>query len=160
LIYESLFQCTYPVHSEPVVFKSHPTIPQIEASKCGVVRCKSEEDRIDYYSKKGIPHLVWECWTGEELKPFTNIRYKNLNFYDTSFENLEILVVDDKGRQDKERQFLINTVDQMLLREEIFGDRRDMVDYFTELGVPQRFIKAWQKVSPQHKAKLFEKALI
>jgi NifB/MoaA-like Fe-S oxidoreductase len=69
-----------------------------------------------------------------------------MNIYDTSFENLEILRIEDKDRQEKERRFIDNTVKEMLLREKAFGHYRDMPEYFKEIGVPQRYIKAWEKV--------------
>lgn len=147
MVFESLFHCVYPVSTAPVEFKTHPTIPQIEASYCGVVRCINEDDRLDTYTKKGVAHLVWECWTQIELLPYTNLRFKNMNFYDTSFENLEILRIEDKDRQEKERRFIDNTVKEMLLREKAFGHYRNMHEYFKEIGVSQRYIKAWEKVS-------------
>jgi hypothetical protein len=156
LVFESLFQCTYPVATYPVEFKTHPTIPELEASYCGVVRCKNDDDKVDYYSHKSTAHIVFECWSGSELLPYTNLRYKNLNVYDTSYENLEILVLHCPDRIAKEKKFMENTVDQMLIREELFGHKRDMEDYFKELGIAQRYIKAWQKVSPQHKSKQFK----
>ena len=160
MVFESLFQCTYPVATYPVEFRTHPTIPELEASYCGVVRCKHEDGLVHNYTSKSAAHIVFECWTGEELKPFTNMRFKNLNSYDTSYENLEILVLHCPIRIANEKKFLENTVDQMLIREELFGHKRDMVDYFTQLGIAQRYIKAWQKVSPQHKAKQFKNEMV
>ena len=160
MVFESLFQCTYPVATYPVVFKNHPTIPEIEASRCGVVRCKDDEDKVGNYSHKSVGHLVWECWSGEELKPFTNIRFKNMNPYDLSYDNLEILVLHCPIRIAKEKKFMENTVKQMLIREELFGHKRDMTQYFTELGMQSRYINAWQKVSPQYRAKQFKKDLV
>ncbi len=101
-----------------------------------------------------------ECWTGQVLPPYTNVRHKNLNPYDFHLDNLEILVVDDPDRIANEKIFLENTVDQMLLREEMFGEYRDMESYFRQLGVPQKFIKAWMKKSKQYKSKQFENALL
>ncbi len=150
MVFESLFHCVYVVHDYPVEFKRHPTIPEIEASRCGVVKCVNEDDRIEYFTKKATPHLVYETWTGTELLPYTNLRYRNMNPHDTSFDNLEILRVDDVERQEKEKAFLNNTVNQMLLREKQFGGKRDMIEYFTELGVPQRFLKAYQKEKAKH----------
>lgn len=160
MVFESLFQCTYPVPTEPVVFKTHPEIPEIEASRCGFVRCKDEDSRIDYHTKKSISAIVMECWTGSVLPPYTNIRHKNLNPYDFSLDNLEILVVDDPQRIANEKAFLDNTVNQMLLREEMFGEYRDMEDYFKQLGISQRYIKAWARKSKQYKMKQFENALL
>ena len=160
MVFESLFQCTYPVATYPVEFKTHPTIPELEASYCGVVRCKNDDDKVDYYSHKSTAHIVFECWSGEELKPYTNLRFKNLNIYDTSYENLQILDLHCPIRIANEKKFLENTVQQMLIREEIFGHKRDMVEYFTQLGIAHRYIKAWQKVSPQHKLKQTESALL
>ena len=160
MIFESLFQCTYPVATYPVEFKTHPAIPELEASRCGVVRCKDEEGLVQNYTKKSTAHIVFETWSGEELKPFTNIRYKNLNPYDTSYDNLEILVLHCPIRIANEKKFTENTVEQMLLREEMFGHKRDMVDYFTKLGIAQRYIKAWQKVSPKYKMKQSKKELV
>ena len=147
MVFESLFQCTYPVPNEPVIFKTHPTIPQIEASKCGFVRCKNEDHRLDALTSKSTAAIVMECWTGQVLPPYTNVRHKNLNPYDFSLDNLEILVVDDPERIANEKRFFENTVEQMLLREEMFGEKRDMLDYFKQLGIPQRFIKGWMKHS-------------
>jgi len=160
LVFESLFHCVYPVATYPVEFKNHPTVPELEASYCGVVRCKVEDGLVHNYTKKGTAHIVFECWTGVELAPYTNLRFKNLNPYDTSYENIEILDLHCPVRIAKEKEFTVNTVNQMLLREKLFGHKRDMVEYFTQLGIPQRYIKQWQNASPQHKSKLFEKALI
>ena len=156
MVFESLFQCTYPVPTEPVEFKTHPTIPEIEASRCGFVRCKVEDTPVRVYSAKTIGAIVMECWTGEILKPFTNVRHKNLNPYDFHLDNLEILVVDDPERIVKEKVFFDNTVAQMLIREEMFGDYRDMEAYFIQLGIPHKFIKGWLKKSTHHKSKQFE----
>ena len=101
-----------------------------------------------------------ECWTGKVLPPYTNVRHKNLNPYDFHLDNLEILVVDDPQRIVNEKIFFENTVDQMLLREEMFGEYRDMEDYFKQLGIPQKFIKSWMKRSKQYKLKQFENALL
>ena len=160
MVFESLFQCTYPVPTYPVEFKTHPTIPELEASYCGVVRCKGDDDLVHNYTKKGTAHIVLECWSGQELKPFTNIRFKNLNPYDTSYENIEILVLHCPERIANEKKFLENTVEQMLIREELFGHKRDMEQYFTQLGIAQRYIKAWQKVSPQYKSKQFKSEMV
>ena len=160
MVFESLFQCTYPVATYPVEFKTHPTIPELEASYCGVVRCKNDDDRIDYYTKKSTAHIVFECWSGEELRPFTNLRFKNLNPYDTSYENIEILVLHCPIRIANEKKFTENTIKQMLIREEIFGHKRDMVEYFKQLGIPQRYIKQWEKVSPQCKSKQYQNELV
>ena len=157
MVFESLFQCTYPVPSEPVVFKTHPTIPQIEASKCGFVRCKVEDGRLDSYSTKGIPHLVYECWSGEVLPLYTTIRYKNLNPYDLRFENLKIYN-GNPLRSPDEKAFYENTITQMLLREEMLGEHRDMLEYFKQIGMPQKYITGWSKRSknynPKQKKKL------
>jgi len=160
VVYESLFHCVYPVSTEPVQFKTHPTIPEIEASRCGVVRCKSEDDMVDHFTKKSSQHLVWECWTEEELPAYTNIRFLNMNPYDTSFDNLEIMCVDDPARQERERKFIDNTVEQMLIREKFYGDGRDMVKYFKDLGLTKRYIKAWQKVSPNYNVKQSKEAAL
>lgn len=160
MIFESLFECTYPVATEPVEFKTHPTISEIEATRCGFVRCKDEDSRMDIHTSKSTAAIVMECWTGNILPPYTNIRHKNLNPYDFSLDNLEILVVDDPQRIANEKAFLENTVSQMLLREEIFGDKRDMEDYFKQLGIPQRFIKAWSRKSKQYNSKQFENDFI
>ena len=160
MVFESLFHCVYPVANYPVEFKDHPSIPEIEASYCGVVKCKDEEGLVHNYTKKSTAHLVFETWSGQELKPFTNIRYKNLNPYDTSYDNLEILVLHCPIRIANEKKFTENTVEQMLLREKLFGHKRNMEEYFTQLGVPQRYIKAWQKVSQQPKLKQTENTLL
>ena len=160
MIFESIFHCTYPVATYPVEFKTHPTIPELEASYCGVVRCKVDDVPVYNYTKKGTAHIVFECWTGKELLPYTNLRYKNLNIYDTSFENIEILNLHCPIRIEKEKEFTVNTVKQMLIREEIFGHKRNMVDYFTQLGIPQRYIRAWQNASPQYKSKQFKSEMV
>jgi len=160
LIFESLFQCTYPVRTEPIEFRTHPTIPEIEATRCGFVRCKNEDSRMDVYTSKTTGAIVMECWTGQVLPPYTNVRHKNLNPYDFHLDNLEILVVDDPDRIEKEKIFFENTVNQMLLREEMFGEYRDMEAYFRQLGIPQKFIKGWLKKSTRSKSKQFENALL
>ena len=156
MVFESLFHCVYPVANYPVEFKPHPTIPELEASYCGVVRCKDEEGLVHNYTHKSTAHIVFECWTGQELAPYTNLRFKNLNIYDTSFENIEILDLHCPIRIAKEKKFTENTVNQMLLREKLFGHKRDMEEYFTQLGVPQRYIKAWMKESLKDKVKQTE----
>ena len=156
MVFESLFHCVYPVATYPVEFRNHPTIPELEASYCGVVRCKVDDAPVSNYTKKSTAHIVFECWTGEELKPYTNMRFKNLNIYDTSFENLEILDLHCVVRIAKEKEFTVNTVNQMLLREKLFGHKRDMEQYFKELGIPQRYIKAWQNARVKDKVKQTE----
>ena len=160
MVFESIFHCTYPVATYPVEFRNHPTIPELEASYCGVVRCKVDDMPVYNYTKKGTAHIVFECWTGKELRPYTNLRFKNLNPYDTSYENIEILDLHCPVRIAKEKKFLENTVEQMLIREEIFGHRRDMTQYFIQLGIAQRYINAWQRVSPQHKSKQFKSEMV
>ena len=160
MVFESLFHCVYPVANYPVEFRNHPTIPELEASYCGVVRCKVDDVPVYNYTKKGIAHIVFECWTGVELAPYTNIRFKNLNPYDTSYENIEILDLHCPIRIAKEKKFTENTVSQMLLREKLFGHKRDMVEYFTQLGIPQRYIKAWQNASLKNKVKQNETNLV
>jgi len=160
LVYRSLFECTYPVHEGTPVFKTHPTIPELEASRCGYVRTVDSEHRIDAYSTKSLAAIVYECWSQSVLKPFTNIRYKNLNPYDLSYDNLEILVVDDPERIEKEKRFMENTVDQMLLREQMFGEYRDMEDYFKQLGIPTKYINMWKKKSPSYNPKLSRKQMV
>ena len=160
MVFESIFHCVYPVVNYPIEFKTHPTIPEIEASRCGVIRCKDDEQKVDNYSHKSVAHIVFECWSGEELAPFTNIRFKNMNQYDASYENLELLVLHCPIRIAKEKEFTINTVNQMLIREEIFGHKRNMLEYFNQLNIPQRYIRQWEKVSPQYRAKQTENALL
>jgi len=160
LVFESLFHCTYPVATYPVEFRNHPTIPELEASYCGVVRCKIDDGLVHNYTSKSTAHIVFECWTGEELKPFTNMRFKNLNPYDTSYENLEVLVLHCPIRIAKEKNFTENTVKQMLIREELFGHKRDMEEYFKQLGIAQRYIKAWQHASLNNKSKQYKNEMV
>ena len=53
-----------------------------------------------------------------------------------------------------------NTVNQMLIREELFGHKRDMTQYFNELGIHQKYIRQWEKVSPQCRAKQYNNAMV
>ena len=76
-----------------------------------------------------------------------------MNPHDLHVDNLEILVVDDPERIEKERVFIANTVDQMLLREQIFGEYRDMMEYFKQLEIPTKYINAWKKQSPKYNLK-------
>lgn len=160
MVFESIFHCTYPVSSGHIIFKTHPTLPELEASRCDVVRCKDDEQKVDNYSHKSVAHIVFECWSGEELKPFTNIRFKNMNQYDASYDNLEILILHCPIRIAKEKKFMQNTVNQMLIREELFGHKRDMTQYFNELGIHQKYIRQWEKVSPQCRAKQYNNAMV
>lgn len=160
MIFESIFHCIYPVATEAVEFKTHPTIPELEASYCGVVRCKVDDVPVYNYTKKSTAHIVFECWTGVELAPYTNLRFKNLNPYDTSYENIEVLVLHCPERIANEKKFTENTVEQMLLREKLFGHKRDMVQYFIRLGIAQRYINAWQNASVKDKVKQTETNLV
>ena len=83
-----------------------------------------------------------------------------MNQYDASYDNLEILILHCPIRIAKEKKFMQNTVNQMLIREELFGHKRDMTQYFNELGIHQKYIRQWEKVSPQCRAKQYNNAMV
>ena len=77
-----------------------------------------------------------------------------MNPYDLRIENLEILVVDDPQRIENEKRFFKNTVNQMLIREQMFGEYRDMEEYFKQLGIPAKFINGWKRTKAKQKKKM------
>lgn len=152
-IYQSLFECSYPSIEEDIVFKTHPSLPY-EVNNYGYIRhLDPDNESWIYHLPKSKTVLIYETWYGLELSDRVVIKFRNNNPYDFRPKNLEIILVRDTQRILKEREFTKNTVDQMLLRELMFGDHRDMEEYFVSLGFPNSYINKWKKISPWYKAK-------
>lgn len=50
----------------------------------------------------------------------------------------------------------MNTINEMLAREEQIGEYTDMKVYFERLGLQKRYIRSWMKRSPQCNEEQFE----
>lgn len=150
-IYRHLFECDYPVINEPLEFRQHPAWP-IKASNYGSLEPLDPDqedafvDPIRYGRTKAC--LIYECWTGQGMPQRTQIKHVNLNPYDFRPDNLQPVKVKDEPRILKEKEFMLATVEQMLIREEdyayLFGDASRA---WKMLGIPKHYISAWQEVS-------------
>ncbi len=89
--------------------------------------------------------LTYEAFNNVILPLYTNIWHLNLNPYDCRVENLAVVTIEDRTRLKMEREFLNNSVDEMIKREPLIRTFMDPEEYFKLLKIPKRIFTNWKK---------------
>jgi hypothetical protein len=155
--FEHIFQCGLPPQPTELEWRKHPTDP-IEVSNCGAIRVLGDEEyeiimykEVAFTGKRKM-RLVYEAWNNVILPQYCRIYNKNLNPYDVRPDNIGVM---GTGQYDPEvlastlrdKKFRDATVAEMFRREEIFGHKYDMLNYFTLLEIPYLCMKIWKQKS-------------
>jgi len=167
---KSWFDCQFPKITEAPIWIKHPVFP-LEACQYGAIRstiednevggCKKSNDAVrnllmgvtegktrdpKYFGKRA--RLVKECWEGKSLPPQTRLVYWNLNPLDNRPENILFFnQLPNRMRKDymeRQRQFIRNTIKEMLKRQTRLGPDKITEDFWIMLGIPKKIISAWK----------------
>lgn len=152
-IYNNLFECEYPVVQGELIWKKHPDY-NIEVSNYGHFRNIDDEDNHMNKTGRVVHVLTYEAFNGVKLKKNTYIIPKNMNPYDTRIENLIISTPFNNERLKQERQFIKNTLDEMLRKEPKIPGGMDPEEYWIQLGIPRRYMTYWRKLKQTGKIKI------
>lgn len=161
--FSHLFECILPPLSEEVLWKAHPTL-KIEVNNMGLIREVMDNGGYrefqELYGLKRVHNpgklrYIYEAFNNVILEEGVRIIPKNLNPYDQRIENILILdhnstQEEKKARAEAEKHFKNLTLEEMLKREEMIGDRFDVLNYFKNLGIPDPYIKRWKNKSPKY----------
>ena len=162
-IYKHLFECLTPPMPEEIIYKQHPTLP-ITATNASFVIVNDDAPMQLHYNL-GKPSfqtanykrfLIYGAFNPEESDKIVMVYPINNNPYDNRIENL----VSSYGKSpeakkailDSQKEFVKETVKEMLKREKDLLLHENLVRHFSQLGVPHTFAKPWIKVSPWCKA--------
>lgn len=152
-IYTNLFECEYPVVQGELIWKKHPDYNIEVSNYCHFRNIDDDDNRMNQTGR--VAHiLAYEAFNNVKLKKNTYVIPGNMNPYDLRIENLIISTPLNKERLKQERQFIKNTLDEMLKREPRISQFMDPEEYWMQLGMPKRYMSYYRKLKLTGKVKL------
>jgi len=177
---EHIFECTYPVPVDEIIWVNHPELP-IKACQYGMVIPFVDDrdivlthgtrmttwgipDKVTLHytnhqnkqrmrlkgASGGLSRWVYETFAGYTISSKLQIKQWNFNPWDNRPENLYLpskcTPQELASQQNKRERFILNSIEEMVKRENWFTPDSDMAEYFNVIGVPSAITKYYKEL--------------
>ncbi len=156
--YRHLFECITPPMPDEIIYKKHPIVPITATNGSFILLNDDAPKQLEYnIGARSFPTsnykraLIYGAFHPEEI-PIVMVYNINGNPYDNRIENL--VTTSDKSPEakkiilDANKDFINESVKEMLRREKEMDPAVNMVRHFNDLGVPYNFARPWMRCSP------------